>query len=205
VVVGSTTIKPGETGTVKVSVTMHEGMGGPHLFHLFVRSSDPETPITVLKVRADIVPLETWRDAHPRAFYLPRLLAENRLLSEIEGSDAIVQAEKAFGQHPELRNAYLGAYQKVTGDVRLLVAEYADAKRASEILLTTIADTTHTGESTTSLKEMEVQGNKVYSLDKAGQDHFYFQNANHVFRLVPEATVAMQSLSDVLQFLTSEM
>ena len=56
---------------MNVSVIMHDGMDGPHLFHVFIKSSDPEKHVTVLKVKADIVPLKTWRDSHPKAFYLP--------------------------------------------------------------------------------------------------------------------------------------
>jgi hypothetical protein len=75
VVVGSATVKPGASGTIKVSVIMHEGMDGPHLFHIFVKSSDAEKPVSLLKVKADIVPLETWRRSHPQAFYLPPVYA----------------------------------------------------------------------------------------------------------------------------------
>ena len=65
---------------VKVSVIMHDGMDGPHLFHIFVKSSDPQTRVSLLKVKADIVPLETWRRSHPQAFYLPRDVADFPLL-----------------------------------------------------------------------------------------------------------------------------
>ncbi len=102
-VVGSATVEPGEIGNIKVSVIMHEGMGGPHLFHIFVKSSDPENPVTVLKVKADIVPLETWRGSHPKAFYLPRDVTGFKLRSEIVGNDVIDQSDKALGYPGQLK------------------------------------------------------------------------------------------------------
>ncbi len=32
--------------------SMHEGMGGPHLFNILVGSNDPVEPVKVLRVRA---------------------------------------------------------------------------------------------------------------------------------------------------------
>ncbi|MBK5225399.1 MAG: hypothetical protein JJD96_02335 [Thermoleophilia bacterium] len=38
---GSTTIDPGESTEVKVTMLMQKGMGGPHLFKVTVPTSDP--------------------------------------------------------------------------------------------------------------------------------------------------------------------
>ena len=51
-VVGSTTLKPGESTTIKIAFSMHEGMGGPHLFAVHVQSNDPTRPEAVVTVRA---------------------------------------------------------------------------------------------------------------------------------------------------------
>jgi len=53
VVVGPTTLKPGKESYIKVAFTMHEGMGGMHLFRVRVRSNDPTAPEKSILVRAD--------------------------------------------------------------------------------------------------------------------------------------------------------
>jgi hypothetical protein len=52
VVVGSTTLAPGQETEVSTEFTMHEGMGGPHLFAIHVRSNDPAEKERVLKIRS---------------------------------------------------------------------------------------------------------------------------------------------------------
>lgn len=49
----STTIKPGETATLTVSMHMGKGMGGPHLFQVTVNSNDPAPAVNKVDVRAD--------------------------------------------------------------------------------------------------------------------------------------------------------
>jgi hypothetical protein len=49
--VSSTVLKPGETAKVKVSILMHKGMGGMHLFNVTVASNDPgEAPVVSARV-----------------------------------------------------------------------------------------------------------------------------------------------------------
>lgn len=50
---GATTINPGETTTLAVSMTMGKGMGGPHLFEVTVNSSDPAPTVNKVSVRVD--------------------------------------------------------------------------------------------------------------------------------------------------------
>jgi hypothetical protein len=52
VVVGSTTLKPGEQTDVSTEFTMHQGMGGPHLFAIHVKTNDPVERERVLKIRS---------------------------------------------------------------------------------------------------------------------------------------------------------
>lgn len=52
-VVGATTINPGETTTLAVSMTMGKGMGGPHLFEVTVNSGDPAPTVNKVSVRVD--------------------------------------------------------------------------------------------------------------------------------------------------------
>ena len=52
-VVGSTTLQPGEETvlTLPLLMGMHQGMGGPHLFAVDVRSNDPLEPVKTLRWR----------------------------------------------------------------------------------------------------------------------------------------------------------
>jgi hypothetical protein len=52
VVVGQTTLKPGESTTLSMEFTMGEGMGGPHLFRVDVRTNDPAASELALFVRS---------------------------------------------------------------------------------------------------------------------------------------------------------
>ncbi len=184
---------------------MHAGMGGPHLFHIFVRSSDPDNPSKIIKVRADIVPLERWRKTHPSEFYLPRHLAEKQLLLEIEGIDAIAQAQMAFGHGDEFENAFLGTYEKAVGEKQLLVAELREANKAGEVLANFVARIKKSGNSANPLKEIAMGGKSVYSLNEESQELLFFQHKNYVIKLSSDSSVAMQSLKDVLDFLASEI
>ena len=51
-VVGSTTLQPGQETEVSTQFTMHEGMGGPHLFAIHVKTNDPVEKERVLKIRS---------------------------------------------------------------------------------------------------------------------------------------------------------
>ena len=198
-VVGSTTVKPGEIGTLEVSIIMHKGMGGPHLFHIFAKSSDPEKPVTVLKVKADIVPLETWSRSHPQAFYLPRDVAGFELHSEMVGIDVIAQSYEAFGYPGQLKYGYVGSYKKHKKQTRLLVSEYTDEEEAKELFSKMIERMKRGTQASDQLMKREVVGNSVYSLRKGVNEHFYFQSANKVVLLFPDSSVAMQSLEKVLK------
>ena len=202
-VVGSTTVKPGEMGTIMVSVIMHEGMGGPHLFHIFVKSSDPQKPVTVLKVKSDIVPLETWKRSHPKAFYLPRNLAEFELKSEGVGTETIPPSIKAFGYPGQLKYGYLGSYEKLKKAILLMILEYTNEKEAN-INFPKILEKMKwsKGESGELLKK-EMAGITIYYIGKGAKDHFYFQRANRVLLLFPDRSVAMKSLEEVLKHIQS--
>ena len=54
-VVSSTTIMPGEEAYADASFTMHEGMAGPHLFVLPLKTNDPREPHKIIKIRANFV------------------------------------------------------------------------------------------------------------------------------------------------------
>lgn len=198
-VVGSATVKPGETGNLRVSVMMHKGMGGPHLFHIFVKSSDPENPVTVLKVKADIVPLETWRRSHPDAFYLPRNVGGFELRSEIVGIESVPQSLKGFGYPGQPENAYLGSYRSYKKQTRLLVAEYKGVEEAKKNLSKMIERIKENPGGSDQPTRSEAAGNPVYSFKRGLREHFYFQRANKVFLLFPDSSAAKQSLEDVLK------
>jgi hypothetical protein len=51
-VVGSTTLLPGQETEVSTAFTMHEGMGGPHLFEIQLRTNDVVEPARILKIRS---------------------------------------------------------------------------------------------------------------------------------------------------------
>ncbi len=182
---------------------MHEGMGGPHLFHVFVRSSDPEKPVSVLKVKADIVSLEKWRGSHPNAFYLPRELTEFKLFSEIEGIIAEDQAYEIFGLDEPIENAYLGRYRHEKEETHLLVAEYNDVKKAEAIFSNFV--TRMTTEDTTSkvFRKLEIAHKDVYLVTKGTREHYYFQYAHQVVQLSPEISIGKECLLEVLEFLAS--
>lgn len=46
-------LKPGETATISMNYTMHEGMDGPHEFHIKLMTNDPEQPEIVLTALSD--------------------------------------------------------------------------------------------------------------------------------------------------------
>ncbi|MEE9611480.1 MAG: hypothetical protein V3W19_09520, partial [Desulfatiglandales bacterium] len=161
-VVGSATVKPGEIGIVRASIIMHEGMGGPHLFHVFIKSSDPENPVTTLKVKADIVSLETWKSSHPDAFYLPRKVAEFEMRSESVGLDVIPPSLKAFGYPGGRKYTYLGRYNKNKKTTNLVVAEYNDAMEAKKNFSEMIEKKKKSHKTADTLIKREVEGNSVY-------------------------------------------
>jgi hypothetical protein len=53
--VGATTIEPGDITTLKVSIHMGRGMGGPHEFQVTVDSSDPAPSGNVVDVKVDFI------------------------------------------------------------------------------------------------------------------------------------------------------
>ena len=198
-VVGSTTVKPGEVGTINVSVIMHEGMGGPHLFHLFVKSSDPEKRETLLKVKADIVPLKTWKRAYPRAFYLPRKIAKFPLRMESEGGDAMIYARRALGPDGEIKNAYLGQYEKNKKEVRVLVSEHTDAEKAISLFSALLAKMATKPGAANHHTKIEIGGNPVYTAKDTTHAYFYFQNGNKVVWLYSDNSMAKQSIAEMMK------
>ncbi len=48
-------MKPGQSTTISADFMMHEGMGGPHLFLVKLRSNDAVEPERSLKIRSDWV------------------------------------------------------------------------------------------------------------------------------------------------------
>ncbi len=203
-VVGSTTVEPGETGTIYVSVIMHEGMGGPHLFHIFVNNSDPGNLVTLLKVKADIVPLETWRRSHPGAFYLPREVAGFKLGSETVGIEVIPESLKAFGYPGELKYAYLGKYGKNKKHLRLLAAEYTDAGAAKKNFSKMVERLEKIIKRSGQFIKRDVEGNAVYSFKKGDKENLYFQIADKMFLLFVEGSMATQSLEGVLKHIQTQ-
>jgi hypothetical protein len=186
-------------GIINVSVIMHDGMGGPHLFHVFLKSSDPEKPVTLLKVKADIVPLETWRRSHPEAFYLPRNVANFPLRSETVGINAMAFARKTLGQRAQLRNAYLGQYSEREKRGQLLVSEFTDSDKAKSLFSEVIARMQTSSIASKRLKRIEVGGNEVYASKNDAHEFFYFQSGNKVIWLFPDGSVARQSLEEVMK------
>ncbi len=49
---GTTTIAPGQSTTVSVAFSMHQGMGGQHTFDLVLDSNDPVQPQQTVTVKA---------------------------------------------------------------------------------------------------------------------------------------------------------
>jgi hypothetical protein len=201
VVVGSTTVKPGKTGLVNVSVVMHEGMDGPHLFHVFIKSSDPEKHVTVLKVKADIVPLETWRSSHPGAFFLPRNVANFSLGTETVGINAMEYADKTFGHRGQMRNAYLGEYTNRKKRTHLLISEYKDSENAKNLLSGVISRMEADPAVSKQTKRIEVRGNGVYVWKNEAHEFYYFQSRNKVVWLFPDASVARQTLEEIMKYI----
>lgn len=198
-VVGSTTVKPGEVGTVSVSVIMHEGMGGPHLFHLFVKSSDPEKRETLLKVRADIVSLEAWKRAYPRAFYLPREVANLPLRMESVGSDPMTNVRRALGPDGQIKNAYLGRYEKNKKEVHVLVSEHTDTEKAAALFSDMLEKMATKPGAANHHTKMDVGGYPVYQSKNTSNEYFYFQSGNKIVWIFPESSVAKQSVKEMMK------
>jgi hypothetical protein len=178
---------------------MHKGMGGPHFFLLYVRSSDPDKRVTHLELKADFVSLESWRQINPDAFYLPRKIAEFELQSESVGIDAIPRSIRASGIPRELTYAYLGKYNHYQKTTRLLVAEYTNASEAKKNLSKMIEETEKSLKTSDTLTKRQIAGNLIYSFKKNRKGYFYFQITNKVCLLIPHSSVAMKSLDEVLK------
>jgi len=56
VVVGATTLKPGEDTTLALPLLMgmHEGMEGQHVFAVDIRSNDPVEPVKIIRWRFNV-------------------------------------------------------------------------------------------------------------------------------------------------------
>ncbi len=50
--VGATSLKPGEATFLMLEPVMHEGMGGQHLFEITVQTDSPTRPVHRLRYRA---------------------------------------------------------------------------------------------------------------------------------------------------------
>lgn len=178
---------------------MHEGMDGPHLFHIFVKSSDSEKRVSLLKVKADIVPLETWRRSNPQGFYLPREVASFPLRSETVGIDAMAYARRVFGRNGQIRNAYVGKYQKDKQQVQLVVSEFTNSEKAKLFLSEVTASMKENSEASKHKGRIEIGGHPVYASKNEEHEFFYFQSGNKVVWLFPDVSVAKQSLEEVMK------
>lgn len=49
-------LEPGESTTISMQFSMHEGMDGPHDFRLHLQSNDPQQPERTLTVLSNWVP-----------------------------------------------------------------------------------------------------------------------------------------------------
>ena len=49
-------LKPGESTTLSMQLTMHEGMDGMHDFRVHLKSNDPQQPDRTLTVLSNWVP-----------------------------------------------------------------------------------------------------------------------------------------------------
>ena len=184
---------------INVSVIMHDGMDGPHLFHVFIKSSDPEKPVTLLKVKADIVPLETWRSSHPEAFYLPRNVADFPLRAETVGINAMEYAQKMLGFRGQISNAYLGEYANRKKRTHLLISEFTGSEKAKRLFSEMIAGIKKNITASKPLERMEVGGNEVYVWKNEAHEFYYFQSRNKVVWLFPDASVARQTLEEIMK------
>jgi len=180
---------------------MHEGMDGPHLFHVFIKSSDPEKHVTVLKVKADIVPLEIWKSSHPGAFYLPRNVANFPLSTETVGINALDYADKTFGHRGQMRNAYLGEYANRKKRTHLLISEFKDSEKAKRLFAGMIARMQADPAVSKHIKRIEVGGNGVYVWKNEAHEFFYFLSRNKVVWLFPNASVARQTLQEIMKYI----
>jgi hypothetical protein len=49
-------ITPGRTATINLQFMMHEGMDGQHDFQMQLKTNDPASPSTELRVRSNWIP-----------------------------------------------------------------------------------------------------------------------------------------------------
>lgn len=56
-VVGTTTLQPGKSTVLEVPMFMgmHQGMGGPHIFAIDIRSNDPVEPVKTVRWRFTVM------------------------------------------------------------------------------------------------------------------------------------------------------
>jgi hypothetical protein len=56
VVVGQTTLQPGQSTMIYTELMMHEGMGGKHLFEIALKTNDPTQQAKTLKILSNWIP-----------------------------------------------------------------------------------------------------------------------------------------------------
>jgi hypothetical protein len=192
---------------------MHEGMGGPHLFHLFVRSSDPQKPVTILKVKANFVSLEQWRRSHPDAFFFPRKLGVFGLTSETHGYNAIRFAKRILGNGLSLQDAYMGKYRiggikkapkkrpsRRKEDIRVLCMEFKDAVEADKGLTGIVSRLKNVKQLKRPLLTMDVGGAVVYTASRASTTTYLFQVDNRVVIVSSDIQNSEDFVAEVLRF-----
>ena len=55
-VVGQTTLQPGQSTTIYTDLMMHEGMGGKHLFEIPIKTNDPTQQAKALQIKSNWIP-----------------------------------------------------------------------------------------------------------------------------------------------------
>jgi hypothetical protein len=56
VVVGQTTLQPGQSTRIYTDLMMHEGMGGKHLFEIPLQTNDPTQQTKTLRIKSNWIP-----------------------------------------------------------------------------------------------------------------------------------------------------
>ncbi len=118
---------------------------------------------------------------------------------ESEGGDAMTYVRRALGPDGEIKNAYLGRYEKNKKEVRVLVSEHTDAEKAISLFSALLAKMATKPGAANHHTKMDVGGYPVYVSKDTSHAYFYFQSGNKVVWLSSDSSVAKQSIAEMMK------
>jgi hypothetical protein len=141
---------------------------------------------------------------HQRRLELPQSILQLRLTEEIRGTQAqeIIDAMHQKSVTPD--ENVIGTYFSTEGSAKLYVSVYASPKKAEEQYGKMI-DLIRTGSVIFShIRELEVQGEKIYLCLGLGQAHYFFLLKKELYWWAVDPQVAQSSMQELIRLVKKE-